>query len=297
MLSHLDPQTDHALLQFIMGLGSIKSAWQRQYKDFGHTKGDQYSCLVFDNRGIGESDKPLLRYSTSEMAKDTLELINHVGWTSNRQLHVIGISMGGMIAQELALMIPARIASLSLVSTTASLKNTVGFFENLRARINLFVPRPLDTQLNNVAYNLFTDEWLPKPDGLEYTKEPFPTNRDRVMASELAKRLNPNTMTKFSFMTQALAAAWHYKSPEQLMELAAEVGRDRIMVVHGGLDRMISFPNGQALLEGLGGEKSGITVKFKMDMGHVIPIEMRKDFNSWVEELVQKAEKLNERKA
>lgn len=276
-----------------MGLGSIKSAWQRQYKDFGHTQGDQYSCLVFDNRGIGESDKPMLRYSTSEMAKDTLELIDHVGWTSRRQLHVIGISMGGMIAQELALMIPSRIASLSLVSTTAALKNTVGFLENLKARIALFVPKAVDTQLNNVAYNLFTDEWLPVPDELEYTKDPFPTNRDRVMASELKKRLDPNTMTFLSFTSQAMAAGWHHKSPEQLRLLADQIGRDRIMVVHGGKDRMISFANGEALLEGLGGEKSGITVKFDMDMGHVFPIERRTEFHAWVEELVQKAEKLN----
>lgn len=87
--------------------GALKSAWQRQSKDFGHgpnTNRDQstkYSCLIFDNRGIGESDKPLARYSTSEMAKDTLELIDSTGWTADRQLHVIGVSMGGMIAQEM----------------------------------------------------------------------------------------------------------------------------------------------------------------------------------------------------
>jgi pimeloyl-ACP methyl ester carboxylesterase len=90
-----------------MGLGGSKTVWQRQTKDFGHgqnTNRDQstkYSCLVFDNRGVGKSDKPLTRYSTSEMAKDTLELVDHVGWTS---LHVIGVSMGGMIAQELVRM-------------------------------------------------------------------------------------------------------------------------------------------------------------------------------------------------
>lgn len=83
-----------------MGLGGMKYAWQRQTKDFGHTQADKYSCLVYDNRGIGESDKPRARYSTSEMAKDVVELINHLGWTDKRQLHVIGISMGGMIAQE-----------------------------------------------------------------------------------------------------------------------------------------------------------------------------------------------------
>ena len=50
---------------------------------------------------MGESDKPLMRYSTSEMAKDTFELLNHLGWTSERQVHVIGVSMGGMVAQEM----------------------------------------------------------------------------------------------------------------------------------------------------------------------------------------------------
>ena len=83
-----------------MGLGGMKYAWQRQTKDFGHIQADKYSCLVYDNRGIGDSDKPRARYSTSEMAKDIIEVIDHLGWNDRRQLHVIGISMGGMIAQE-----------------------------------------------------------------------------------------------------------------------------------------------------------------------------------------------------
>ena len=76
-------------------------AWQRQTQDFAHADAHLYSSLVFDNRGIGESDKPKSRYSTSEMAKDVLEMVDHLGWTAKRELHVVGISMGGMIAQEL----------------------------------------------------------------------------------------------------------------------------------------------------------------------------------------------------
>lgn len=49
---------------------------------------------------MGRSDKPLLRYSTSEMAKDLLEILDHLGWTKERELHISGVSMGGMIAQE-----------------------------------------------------------------------------------------------------------------------------------------------------------------------------------------------------
>ena len=83
------------------------SAWQRQSKDFGHSQNTnsyqspKYSGVVFDNRGMGKSDKPFFRYSTSEMAKDVIELVDSLGWTSPRQLHIIGVSMGGMIAQEL----------------------------------------------------------------------------------------------------------------------------------------------------------------------------------------------------
>jgi pimeloyl-ACP methyl ester carboxylesterase len=108
-----------------MGLGGLKTAWQRQTKDFGHLQGDKYSCLVLDNRGIGDSDKPLMRYSTSEMAEDLIEVLDHVGWTARRELHVVGISMGGMIAQEVALKIPKRISSLNLISTGAKIRNTV----------------------------------------------------------------------------------------------------------------------------------------------------------------------------
>lgn len=84
-----------------MGLAAFKWYWQRYTKAFGHDRSSKYTCLIFDNRGMGESDKPLMWYSTSEMAKDLVEVLDHLGWTAKRQLHVIGISMGGMISQEL----------------------------------------------------------------------------------------------------------------------------------------------------------------------------------------------------
>lgn len=53
------------------------------------------------------------------MAQDVVELLDHVQWTKARSLHIVGISMGGMISLELAKAIPERIASLSLISTTS----------------------------------------------------------------------------------------------------------------------------------------------------------------------------------
>lgn len=91
--------TDRAIV--VCGLGGFIRSWQRQIRDFGHEQPDKYTVLAFDNRGMGMSDKPFMRYTTTEMAKDIVELLDHVGWTQDRSVHVVGVSLGGMISQEL----------------------------------------------------------------------------------------------------------------------------------------------------------------------------------------------------
>ncbi|KAL8941913.1 MAG: hypothetical protein Q9211_001608 [Gyalolechia sp. 1 TL-2023] len=238
----------------------------------------KYSCLIHDNRGMGESDKPLARYSTSEMAKDTLEVINHLEWISTRQLHVVGVSMGGMIAQELALMIPERIASLTLVSTAARLVNTIGYWENLRNRINM---------LDAIKDRIFSHTWLDAPDD----HGQFPTNGDRFAAMELEKRQDVEGFTRKGFICQAIAAGWHYKSPQQLKELADKVGRERIQVLHGTLDKMITVPHGETLAKELG-EKEGVTKIIVDGRGHALHMEERDMYIKALESIVEKTEKL-----
>ncbi|KAF2834487.1 alpha/beta-hydrolase [Patellaria atrata CBS 101060] len=280
-------------LVWVMGLGTFKSSWQRQTKDIGHIQGDKYTCLIFDNRGVCESDKPMMRYSTSEMAKDTIELIDFIGWKGKRELHVIGVSMGGMITQEMGLLIPERIGSMTLLSTGPRLFRTIPYFENLRNRINLFIPRAIDTQLANIKRNMCSDAWLSKPDDTEHVREPFPTNGDRYAAHEISKRSNPAYFTRTGFIAQAIAAGWHYKSPSQIAELADRIGRERIQVIHGTADRMVTFPHGKVLAEEMGGEERGVTVRFVEGQGHIIPLEMRAEFNSWIIGHAEKGERMN----
>ena len=76
-----------------------------------------FQCVSYDNRGSNRSSAPVTRhYTTIQMAKDALALIDHLQWS---RCHVVGISMGGMIALELALLAPLRILSLSLLATHA----------------------------------------------------------------------------------------------------------------------------------------------------------------------------------
>jgi pimeloyl-ACP methyl ester carboxylesterase len=71
--------------------------------------------LVFDNRGIGGSDVPTAACTLADMADDTLALARHVGWPSYA---VLGISMGGMIAQEVALRAPPGVVRRLILGCT-----------------------------------------------------------------------------------------------------------------------------------------------------------------------------------
>ncbi|KAM3069156.1 hypothetical protein ACMFMG_010677 [Clarireedia jacksonii] len=288
---------------WIVGLGSIKSTWQRQTLYFGHEHGDKYSCLIFDNRGMGGSDTPFLRYSTSEMAKDCLELLEHLGWAKDRNLHVIGVSMGGMIAQELAYANPNIISTLTLLSTAALIENTTTFFENLLTRLQMFIPKPLSRSVLDASLSLFPSAWLSLPDTtplplpstpnvLPPATHPFPylrfrTNYERFAATELTKRLDPTVFKRTGFLLQAVAAGWHYKSFGQLRELADGVGRGRILVIHGTVDRLISFPHGEKLVAGLGlgGQEWADRWEVREGVGHAVPIQEEEWFTERMERL------------
>ncbi|GAB7357996.1 hypothetical protein MBLNU230_g0163t1 [Neophaeotheca triangularis] len=282
-------------LLWLMGLGGYMQTWQRQTKDFGHEEADKYTMLIFDNRGIGDSGKPLMRYTTSEMAKDAVELLDHLGWTDDRSIHLQGISMGGMIAQELGLLIPSRICSLNLISTAPRIVRTLPYFENLRNRINLMIPKPLDGQIAKVKADCYSAEWLERPDETESTVQPFPTNGDRFAAGEISKRQSPGVFTRQGFLCQLAAAGFHHKSAAQLEKLGDEVGRERILVFHGTRDRMIDFVHAEMLLSELGGEERGVVKSFHEGLGHVGPIEIRKEFKRIIAERIAVTEKMSGR--
>jgi pimeloyl-ACP methyl ester carboxylesterase len=97
---------------FISGLGADHRVWDALVPEFA----GKYRCLQFDNRGVGKTDKPRGRYSTELLAQDASALLTAIDIP---RAHVIGISMGGAIAQELAIHHPEKVGSLILISTWA----------------------------------------------------------------------------------------------------------------------------------------------------------------------------------
>lgn len=85
--------------------------------------------IMLDHRGTGRSDAPTETYGISDMAKDVIGLMNAL---DIEKAHILGQSMGGMIAQELAIEVPSRVSKLILCSTTCGVKRVPPSFRMIK---------------------------------------------------------------------------------------------------------------------------------------------------------------------
>ncbi len=173
-----DEQGQGEPLLLIMGLGYSAHMWYRLRACFaGH-----YRTVAFDNRGAGRSDVPPGPYSIALMASDAAAVLDAAGVGS---AHVFGISMGGMIAQEFALLYPKRVCSLILGCTAAggptALRAEPEAIELLKARD--LTPEQLAQAVIPFIYDPSTPRgrieedlavrrpWFPRPEG--YVAQPL----------------------------------------------------------------------------------------------------------------------------
>ncbi|MEM9175285.1 MAG: alpha/beta fold hydrolase [Myxococcota bacterium] len=100
-------------LLFVNGTGGDL---RQQPRLFDGPLTDAFEIVAHDQRGLGQSAKPDGPYTMADYADDAAALLDHVGWD---RVHVLGVSFGGMVAQELALRHPDRIDRLALCCTSS----------------------------------------------------------------------------------------------------------------------------------------------------------------------------------
>jgi 3-oxoadipate enol-lactonase len=158
------------LLLLIAGFDSDSSTWAAMMPLLI----EQYRVLRFDNRGIGQTSAPDRPYSIEQMATDAAALLDYLSISS---VHVAGHSMGGQIAQQLALTHPEKIQSLILLSSWASRD------DKFNALIEMF--GDLTQKLEGILYHkvllpwLFTDAFYSTPGAMKQLitlieNQPFP---------------------------------------------------------------------------------------------------------------------------
>ena len=195
----------------IMGFMGSSRAWFRLLPHIARER----RAIVFDNRGTGDSDRPRGLFTMDDLVGDALAVLDAAGAES---AHVIGVSMGGMIAQHLALDHPERVRSLALCCTHHGGRRPEGRPWRLLASIAL---RPLVGPggtfkiVAPVLYSRRTRE--ERPDRLEADV--------RMRADDVSPA--------HTALGQGAAIARH-DSRERLGELQMPV-----LVVHGEEDRLV----------------------------------------------------------
>ncbi|MEW6555177.1 MAG: alpha/beta fold hydrolase [Actinomycetota bacterium] len=134
-------------LLLIMGLSANVDWWG---DDLIAPLAERFHVVAYDNRGAGRSDRPEGPYPIPLMAEDALGVMDHMGWES---AHVMGASMGGMIAQELALSHPGRVRRLVLLCTNCGGPEAVPASPEVLAM--LYAPRKGLTQEDIARMSLY----------------------------------------------------------------------------------------------------------------------------------------------
>jgi len=208
----------------IMGLGYTLDMWHRTTPILAR----HYRVILFDNRGVGRSDCPPGPYSIAEMARDAAAVLDAAGCD---MVHVFGVSMGGMIAQEFALAYPERVKSLILGCTAAGGPEAV--------------PAEPEVLLALGARALMTPE-----EGVEAM---VPFIYDRSTPRELIDEdleIRKRTFPKPESYLAQIAGIMDFEGYSRLNRLSTPT-----LVIHGENDRLVPPGNGKLIADRIPGAR------------------------------------------
>jgi len=212
-------------LLLIMGLGATLEWWWR----LAPILASRYRTILFDNRGVGRSDVPPGPYAIPAMADDAVAVMDAAGVAS---AHVFGASMGGMIAQELALNHPSRVRSLILGCTACGGRQAVPASKEVSAALSARSKMTREEAMWVMAPYIF-DAGTP---------------RERV-AEDIAVRLGATVTNDGYFAQLAGIRAWS-GTHDRLAGITMPT-----LVIHGESDELVPPENGRIIAKAIPGAR------------------------------------------
>lgn len=235
-------------LLLLMGLGAAGDKWESNVNAYKA----HFRCILVDNRGAGRSDKPEQEsYTVAQMAEDAVGVLDALGI---EKAHINGISMGGAIAQEIAIRHPERVRSLILTSTFCYVSNTFRTaIETLRDQQGIMDKKMLK-RLN---------QWMTFSQKTQNERPEFLTE---MAAWDAAY---PYPMPAYAYKAQCNACLGH-EARERLAMITAPT-----LIAAGKRDLFVPMEVTRALHQGIAGSKLYVCEYG----GHVHEWEYLEDYN------------------
>ncbi|OLC18717.1 MAG: hypothetical protein AUH38_03070 [Deltaproteobacteria bacterium 13_1_40CM_68_24] len=230
-----DPARPPVLL--IMGLALSSRAWDRLPQLLAR----DFHVLVFDNVGTGKSGRRGFAYRMRDLADDAASVIEASG---AQAAHVFGISMGGMVAQELAILHPERVQTLALGCTFASWRK--GTSPSLGTKLDLLLLNLGFVTPARISRILVSAEW--------HAAHPESALRWLERAERTALR----------FATAQVLAVARHDTLDRLARIRAPT-----LVLTGSADKLVPPVNSEVLARNIPGAR----LVLLRGAGHVFPLE------------------------
>lgn len=223
---HYEEYGKGAPVLLVHGLGSSTRDWEYQIPALAA----HYRVVAIDIRGHGRSDKPRERYSIAGFAEDVAALIEHLGLG---RVHLVGISMGGMIGFQLGVERPELLQSLCIVNSGPEVKaKSPRDVLEIAKRWSLSRLLSLDTIAKGLGRLLF-----PKPEQAELRRkieERWPQNDKRAYLASLDAIIGwgvRERLARISCPTLVISADHDYTPVAQKEAYVKEMPNARLLVI------------------------------------------------------------------
>lgn len=240
-----DATGDGPTVLFVHGIGYTRRKWEPQIEPVARAG---YRAVRFDLRGFGESVTPDGKYVMQEFLDDLVRFVSELGVD---RFHLVGHSLGGMIAQRYALGHSACVESLTLVSTTSHNGRRGSAFARL---MTLFAERGFDAVMADESLRHEAESVLVEAFGAA------------VPMSMLRRGLEEPSLAR----ANAWRACIGFSAKDELSRIACPA-----LVLHGTADTLIPFKAGELVAEAIPGAR----FVPEEGAGHSLPKERADSFN------------------